>query len=29
MLENNQFKTLRDFGIINENKKTQGVALEG
>jgi len=29
MLENNQFKALKDFGIINTNKKTQAVRLEG
>lgn len=29
MVENNQFKTLTDFGIINLNKKSPSVALEG
>lgn len=29
MIENQQFKTLEDFGIININKKTPSVALEG
>ncbi len=29
MLENNQFKTSEDFGIINVNKNAQAVRLEG
>lgn len=29
MLENNQFKTLKDFGIFGINKKTSSVRLEG
>lgn len=29
MIENHQFKSLRDFGIIRVNKKSQAVALEG
>lgn len=29
MIENNQFKTLKEFGIIKLNKNTQAVRLEG